>query len=108
MVILPPLLEVAPRMLIAHKVEILRIFTGHELTFRSERLNAELGPGTCLPLSGTELGGTPTFHAAVQLRTWLWGNRVKGCGEVDARRESRNPQYTFAVDIPALRTTVGW
>ena len=70
MVILPPLLEDAQRVLVAHEEEILRIFTGYALTYGSER-SAELGPDTCLPLSGTELGGTPTSHAAARFGVWL-------------------------------------
>ena len=70
MVILPPLLEDARRVLVAHEEEILRIFTGYALTYGSER-SAELGPDTRLPLSGTELGGTPTSHVAGRFETWL-------------------------------------
>ena len=70
MVILPPLLEDARRVLVAHEEEILRIFTGYALTYGSER-SAELGPDTRLPLSGTELGGTPTSHVAARFGTWL-------------------------------------
>ena len=76
MVVLPPLLEDARRVLVAHEEEILRIFTGHALTYGSER-SAELGPDTRLPLSGTEIGGTPTSHAAARFGTWLQKTGLK-------------------------------
>jgi hypothetical protein len=68
MVILPPLLEDARRVLVAHEEEILRIFTGYALTYGSES-SAELGPDSRLPLSGTEIGGTS--HAPGRFGTWL-------------------------------------
>ena len=70
MVILPPLLEDARLVLAAHEEEILRVFTGYALTYGSE-CSAKLGPDTRLPLSGTEVGGTPTSHAAARFGTWL-------------------------------------
>ena len=70
MVVLPPLLEDARRVLVAHEEEILQIFTGYALTYGSER-SAELGPDTRLPLSGTEISGTPTSHAAAGFGRWL-------------------------------------
>lgn len=70
MVILPPLLDDARRVLAAHEEEILQIFTGYALTYGSER-SAELGPDTRLPLSGAELSGTPTFHTAARFGAWL-------------------------------------
>ncbi|KAG6377308.1 hypothetical protein JVT61DRAFT_15097 [Boletus reticuloceps] len=70
MVILPPLSDDARRVLTAHEEEILRIFTSYALTYGSER-SAELGPDTRLPLSGTELDGTPTFNTTTRFGTWL-------------------------------------
>ena len=70
MVILPPLSEDARRVLVAHEEEILRIFTGYALRYGSE-CSAELGPDTRLPLSGTEIGGTPTSHTPARFGTWL-------------------------------------
>ncbi|KAF8556866.1 P-loop containing nucleoside triphosphate hydrolase protein [Imleria badia] len=70
MVILPPLLDDARRVLAAHEDEILRVFTGYALTYGSER-SAELGPDTHLPLSGPEFAGTPTFHTATRFGAWL-------------------------------------
>ncbi|KAI9567890.1 hypothetical protein HD554DRAFT_2314563 [Boletus coccyginus] len=62
MVILPPLSDDARRVLTAHEEEILRIFTSAVPNF---------GPDTRLPLSGTELGGTPTSDTAGRFGTWL-------------------------------------
>ncbi|KAI9456771.1 hypothetical protein HD554DRAFT_2317482 [Boletus coccyginus] len=70
MVILPPLSDDSRRVLTAHEEEILRIFTRYALTYGSKR-SAELGPDTRLPLSGTELGGTPTSDTAGWFGTWL-------------------------------------
>lgn len=70
MVILPPLSDDARRVLVAHEEEILRIFTRYALTYGSEH-NAELGPDNRLPLSGTELNGTPAFHTETRFGKWL-------------------------------------
>ncbi|KAF8137669.1 hypothetical protein EV363DRAFT_1581223 [Boletus edulis] len=70
MVILPPLSDDAWGVLAAHEEEILRIFTSYALTYGSE-CSAELGADTRLPLSGIELGGTPTFNTTTRFGTWL-------------------------------------
>lgn len=76
MVILPPLSDDARRVLAAHEEEILRIFTGYALTYGFQH-DAELGPDTRLPLSGTELGGTPASHTAARFETWLQETAVR-------------------------------
>lgn len=73
MVILPPLPDDARHVLEQHNYEILRIFTGHAVTYATKHQN-DLGPGSRLPLSNKEIARTPLveesaaeFYAHLQM-----------------------------------------
>jgi hypothetical protein len=55
-VILPPLPEVARKVLIEHDQEILRVFTGYALAYTTQHVD-QLGPDNQLPLSKRQFSG---------------------------------------------------